>query len=75
VVAALGVVFAIPIGVAGRELWTLLARSINVVPETAVTVASVVLVGIGTLIFANVVAAIPARRASRTPTALVVRAE
>jgi len=34
-----------------------------------------VLVGVGALIFANVVAALPGRMASRTPTALVLRAE
>jgi ABC-type lipoprotein release transport system permease subunit len=36
---------------------------------------SVLFVGVGTLVFANLVAALPGRSAARTPAALVLRAE
>jgi hypothetical protein len=45
------------------------------VPEPTVPVLSLVLVAAGALVLANVVAAVPARAASRTPTALLLRAE
>ena len=38
-------------------------------------VLSAILVGLGALVFANVVAALPGRIAARTPTALVLRTE
>lgn len=76
VAAVLGCVVGIPFGiVVGRELWILFARSINAVPEPTVPVLTLALVGLGALVFANLVAAIPGRMAARTPTALVLRAE
>ncbi len=66
----------VPVGIeVGRELWTLFARSINAVPDPTVPVLSTILIAVGALIFANVVAALPGRLAARTPTALVLRAE
>jgi hypothetical protein len=59
----------------GRELWTLFARNIDAVPDPTIPVLSVVLVGVGALVFANLVAALPGRLAGRTPTALLLRAE
>jgi hypothetical protein len=74
--ALVGVVFGIPIGiVVGRELWTLFAQNINAVPDPTVPILSVILVGVGTLIFTNLVAVLPGRSAARTSTALVLRAE
>ena len=74
VTAVVGVVVGIPLGiVVGRELWTLFARNINAVPDPTVPVLSVFLVGLGALVFANLVAALPGRDAARTPTALVLR--
>jgi hypothetical protein len=74
--AVVGVVLGIPIGIlVGRELWTLFARNINAVPDPTVPVLSVILVGVGTLIFTNLVAVLPGRSAARTSTALVLRAE
>ncbi|MGA2969500.1 MAG: FtsX-like permease family protein [Acidimicrobiales bacterium] len=74
--ALVGVVVGIPLGIIiGRELWTLFARSIYAVPEPTVPVLSVLFVGVGTLVFANLVAALPGRSAARTPAALVLRAE
>jgi hypothetical protein len=76
VAAVFGAIFGIPLGVAiGRELWILFARSINAVPDASVPLVSIVLVGLGSVLFANVVAAIPGRIAARTSTALVLRSE
>jgi len=74
--AAVGVIFGVPLGIAlGRWLWTLFARGIYAVPEPMVPVLSVVLVALGALIFANLVATVPGRIAARTSTALVLRSE
>ena len=76
VTAVVGVIVGVPLGIViGRQLWTVFARNINAVPDPTVPVLSVVLVALGALIFANVVAAIPGRIAARTPTAMVLRAE
>jgi hypothetical protein len=76
VAALIGCVIGIPLGiVVGRQLWDLFARSISVVPSPTVPVLTITLVGLGALLFANLVAALPGRIAARTPTALVLRAE
>jgi hypothetical protein len=76
ITAIVGVVVGVPLGIViGRQLWTVFARNINAVPDPTVPVVSVVLVALGALVFANVVAAIPGRVAARTPTAMVLRAE
>jgi hypothetical protein len=76
VAAVVGVVVGIPIGIAiGRQLWTLFARDINAVPVPTVPVLSILLIGTGAIVLANVVAALPGRLAARTPTALALRAE
>jgi hypothetical protein len=74
--AVVGVVVGVPVGVIlGRWLWDLFARQIYAVPEPTVPVLWVALVAVGALVLANIVAAIPARMAARTPTALMLRAE
>ena len=76
VAAVIGLIIGVPVGaLIGRELWTLFARSIYVVPEPTEPVLSVVLVGVGALLFANLVALLPGRSAARTSAALVLRAE
>ncbi len=76
VAAVVGMVVGIPLGlVTGRWLWDLFARQIYAVPYPTVSVVSVILVALGTLVLANVVAAVPARNAARTPTALMLRSE
>ncbi len=73
---AVGVVFGVPLGIIlGKWLWTLFARGISAVPDPAVPVLSVVIIALGALVFANVVAAIPGRIAARTTTAILLRAE
>jgi hypothetical protein len=76
VAAVLGVVVGVPVGIAiGRWLWTLFADGINAVPLPDVPVLEVTLVALGAIVFANVVALIPARIAAGTPTAVLLRSE
>jgi hypothetical protein len=76
VAALIGIVIGVPLGIAlGRWLWTLFARQIYAVPQPSVPVWSTVLVALGALILANVVAALPGRSAARTSTAVLLRAE
>ena len=51
------------------------ADEIHAVPAPTVPALSIALVGVGALVLANVVAAIPGRIAARTPTAILLRAE
>jgi hypothetical protein len=72
----IGTVIGLPFGAAfGRVLWDTFAHEIDAVPAPATPGISIVLIGLGALVLANVVAAVPGRIASRTPTALVLRAE
>jgi hypothetical protein len=74
--AVFGIALGIPLGiVTGRWLWDLFAKQIYAVPYPTVSVVSVLLVAIGTIVLANVIAAVPAWSAARTPTALMLRAE
>jgi ABC-type antimicrobial peptide transport system permease subunit len=76
VAAVVGAVIGIPLGIViGRELWILFARSIDAVPDASIPLLSILFVGVGTIVFANLVAAIPGRIAARTSTALVLRTE
>jgi hypothetical protein len=74
--AVTGVVVGVPLGIlAGRQLWALFARNVSAVPDATVPALSVLLVGLGALVFANLVAAWPGHTAARSPSALVLRAE
>ena len=76
IVALLGAVVGVPVGiVAGRSLWTRFARDISAVPKPTVPTLSVAIVAIGALVLANLVAAIPARQAARTPSAVLLHEE
>jgi ABC-type lipoprotein release transport system permease subunit len=76
VAAIVGIVVGVPVGIAlGRWLWTLFARAISAVPEPSVPVVVVIVIALGALVLANLVAAIPGRMAARTPMALLLRAE
>ena len=76
VAAVIGIVIGVPLGiVVGRWLWTLFARQIYAVPQPSVPVLSVLLVALGALVLANIVAAWPGLVAARTPTALLLRAD
>jgi ABC-type lipoprotein release transport system permease subunit len=74
--AVVGIFVGVPVGIAlGRWLWALFARDIYAVPLPTVPLQEVVLVGLGALVLANLVAAIPGQMAARTSTALALRAE
>ena len=74
--AIIGVMVGLPLGiVGGRELWLLFARSIDAVPDPTVPALSMVFIGVGALVFANLIAVIPGRVAARTSTGLVLRSE
>ena len=76
ITAIIGLAVGVPLGVAlGRWLWILFAHQINAVPHPAVPVLSLILVAIGALVLANLVAALPGRSAARTPTAQVLRTD
>jgi hypothetical protein len=76
ITALVGVIIGIPFGIlVGRQLWILFAKNLNAVPLATVPVDSVILTGLGALIFAGVVSAVPGRSAARTSTALVLRSE
>lgn len=65
-----------PLGVAlGRALWDLFAHGINAVPKPSTPVLTMLLIAIGPLVLANLVATVPARIAARTPTTVLLRAE
>jgi ABC-type lipoprotein release transport system permease subunit len=66
----------VPAGVAiGRWLWTLFAHEIYAVPRSTVPALAIIYVAVGALILANLVAAIPALQAARTPSALLLHEE
>jgi hypothetical protein len=76
IAVAIGVVVGIPLGIiTGRAAWDLFARTINAVPQATVPTATIALVGVGALILANLVAAIPGLQAARTRTAVLLHAE
>jgi hypothetical protein len=76
VVVTIGTIVGVPLGIVlGRGLWDLFAHEINAVPAPTVPVLTTVLIAVGGLVLANLVAAIPGRVAASTPTALLLRAE
>ncbi len=76
IAVGIGVIAGVPLGIAlGRTLWDLFANDINAVPVPSVPVLAVVLIALGALVLANLIAAVPGRLAARTPTALVLRSE
>jgi ABC-type lipoprotein release transport system permease subunit len=56
-------------------LWDLFAHNIDVVPAPTVPALSIVLIALGALVLANLVAAVPGLIAARTKTASLLRAE
>jgi len=76
IAVAIGTVVGVPVGIiVGRTLWDLFAHEIDAVPAPSVPVLAIVLVALGGLLLANLVAVLPGRVAARTPTALLLRAE
>ena len=76
VAAIIGIAAGVPLGIIlGRWLWTLFARQIYAVPEPTVPIGPVILLSLGTLVLANLVAALPGWAAARTPAAPALHAE
>jgi hypothetical protein len=76
VAVGLGCLIGIPLGIAlGRFLWDLFVRQINAVPDPTIPTVSIVLIAVGAVLLANLVAAVPGRIAARTPTAQLLRSE
>jgi ABC-type antimicrobial peptide transport system permease subunit len=76
IAVGIGIVIGIPLGLAlGRFLWDLFVHQINAVPDPTIPTVSVVLIGVGAVILANLVAAVPGRIAARTPAAQLLRSE
>ena len=76
IVVAIGIIVGVPLGIAlGRSLWDLFAHEIDTVPAPTVPVVTIVLIAVGGLVLANLVAALPGRFAARTPTAMLLRTE
>jgi hypothetical protein len=75
-VAAVGVLVGVPLGLAlGRFGWNLFADGLGVASEPVTPVGLSVVVVPAAILLANLVAALPARRAARTRPATVLRAE
>jgi ABC-type antimicrobial peptide transport system permease subunit len=76
VAGAIGAVFGIPLGILlGRWLWTLFANNIYAVPHPTVPAFAMIIVALTALVLANVVAALPGRRAARTSAGQILRGE
>jgi ABC-type antimicrobial peptide transport system permease subunit len=76
VAVAIGTIIGVPLGIIlGRFLWNIFAHEIDAIPAPAVPVALIVLIVVGGIVLANIVAAVPGRIAAKTPTALLLRAE
>ena len=75
-ISLITVAVAIPLGIiAGRVAWRFLAHSLGVAPTVTIPVLLFVLIVPATILVANLAAAIPARMAARTSTALSLRSE
>jgi len=71
-----GAIVGVPLGIGlGRALWDLFAGQISVVPQPTVPALTVVLIVVGALVTANLVALLPGWMAGRTPAAALLRAE
>ena len=75
VAIVIGTLFGVPIGIIfGRTFWRLFANALHAVPQATVPILSIAFIAIAALVVANLVAAIPGRTASRTPTAALLQA-
>jgi predicted lysophospholipase L1 biosynthesis ABC-type transport system permease subunit len=75
-VAVVGVLVGIPLGVAGgRAVWRTFATNLGVVPLPSVNAWSVVVLAVGVIVAANVLAVAPAFVAAKATPAAALRAE
>jgi hypothetical protein len=75
-VAVVGVIIGLVLGVAlGAVFWRAAAAQVGVVGDVAFPIPALVLVALGTVVVANLIAAVPARTAARTPVDVTLRAD
>jgi len=75
-VALIGLVIGVPLGVAiGRLVWRAFADYLGVVPVPVVALQEIGAIALGTLVVANLLAAVPAIMAARIRPASLLRAE
>ena len=75
-IAAVGLLVGLPLGLGiARFAWYVFASNLGVVPEAVVPFGPTVLIVPAAVLLANLVAALPASAAARTPAAAVLRAE
>jgi FtsX-like permease family len=76
VTVAIGVCIGVPLGIVfGHAMWDLFAHELFAIPDATVPLLATGLVALGALVLANVVAAIPGRRAANTPSNLILNSE
>jgi hypothetical protein len=76
VTVAIGTIIGVPLGIVlGHVLWNAFAEAIHAVPVTSIPPLYVAAIAVGAVVLANVVAAVPARIAAHTPTAVLLRSE
>lgn len=76
VLASVGLLFGIPLGIAlGRTVWRLVAENTPLVYQPPATALTLLLVIVTALALANLLAALPSRRAVRLPVNQILRAE
>ena len=69
-VALVGIVVGIPLGVAvGHVVWRAFATNLGVVPDTTIPIGVMVVLAVGVLVVANLLAVAPAMVAARSKTA------
>ena len=72
----LALVIGVPLGIAaGRWSWELFVGPLGLDAPAVVPIAVVSVVSVGVILFANLIAAVPGRRAARTEPAIVLRSE
>jgi ABC-type antimicrobial peptide transport system permease subunit len=75
-IALVAVAIGIPLGIAGgRWAWTIFADELGIVPEPVFPLVQILLVVPAAILVANLIAAVPATLAARTPVAVVLRTE
>jgi len=76
IIVGIGLLVGVPVGVAsGRWVWILFADRLPVLARPSVPVLALLAVACALVVLANVVAALPARAAARTPVATILRSE
>jgi hypothetical protein len=76
ITVVIGTLIGVPLGLLlGHVLWNGFAEAIHAVPVTSYPPGYVALIAVGAVVLANIVAALPARIAARTPTAVLLRSE